>query len=145
MLCITRTKRRKLCEETVETPVETTAIFAKKAILTCIYMIHTQCVETCLKSGLRVPYLFEILCIKGLTSGLKAQGRRALRPVVLVELQLLACNNLKGDRRNDVVAQTNRSFVVTNNLDGARDFDLALVDVAKTSSRNSFCDVCWLN
>ena len=129
----------------METTVETHAGISKKRTLTCIFTIHTQCVETCLKSGLRVPYLFEILCIKGLTSGLKAQGRRALRPVVLVELQLLACNNLKGDRRNDVVAQTNRSFVVTNNLDGARDFDLALVDVAKTRSVDSFCHVSGLN
>lgn len=113
-----------------------TSISHKKP-LTCIFRIHTQCVETCLKSSLRVPYLFEILCTNDLTSGVKARGRRAKWPVVLVELQLLACNNLKSDRRNDVVTQTNRSFVVTNNLDGARDLDLALVDVAKTSSGDS--------
>lgn len=125
----------------METTVETHPSISRKAPLTCSFTIHTQCVETCLKSGLRVPYLFEILCIKDLTSRVKTQGRRANWPVVLAVNQLLACNNLKGDRRNDVVTQTNRSFVVANNLDGARDLDLALVDVAKTSSGDSFCHV----
>ena len=129
----------------METTVETRTNISAKKHLTWTFRIHTQCVETCLKSGLKVPYLFEFLCIKVLTSGLKTQGRRANWLVVPGELLLLACNNLKSDGCNDVVTQTDRSFVVTNNLDCCGDLDLALVDVAKTSSRNSFCDVCWLN
>jgi len=129
----------------VETTVETGFKMLTKVPLTCMFIIHTQCVETCLKSGLRVPCFFAILCTNDLTSRLNARRRRAFSARRLRGIQLLASNNLKGDRRNDVVTETNRSFVLTSNLDGASDLDFALVDVAKSSSNDSFCHVRRLN
>src|SRR5215203_1709624 len=61
----------------------------------------------------------------------KRRGPGGPPPFRACVCELLRCDHLEGDRRRELVAQSNGRLVLAHRLDRGRDLDLALVDLAE--------------